>query len=483
MILSSKLEKLRYLLQNSKLIPRVNSMELVHQGVNSSPSQKHLIENKISRNLPLYLSLVKKPLNLLFSMDQFVFEFSKKSYQQKKTGDFFRELKERKKLSLFYGHLNRKQIVNLFNQVKKKKGYFSKNVFSVLERRLDVVLYRSAFTKTIAEARQLIKHNKVFVNQQIINVPSYSLNPGDFLSISSKTGDTLKNKLLGSKRTQRVQNYPKIVGDFYSKVKKTLDSSLTYAKSRECLSQHDSSQPFRSKLLCKFFIHLLCTKIKARSYWNLVKERVYLNDMSLEISQKQSFTTTNKVFLTMFKWKSCSKKKPFFFQKFTKKNSGGPGASFRRKTNQEEIVYANGGCLQKKPVFWSLTYSDFNKKNTFPNSQQSQQTLRHESKNQAKNSKLKNKNLVFYRKSFLLFLKHLEKSEKFTSFLTLSMKKILFKKYRQNSKFFHKFFFRNQRPLNIEVSYNLLNVVYLYSPQRVNFPFSIDIDFIQKSLR
>ena len=75
----------------------------------------------IFKNLSLYLSIIEKPINLLFSIDQFIFEFSKKTYQQKKSGEFFQQLKERKKLSLFYGHLTKKQLINLFN---KKINYY-----------------------------------------------------------------------------------------------------------------------------------------------------------------------------------------------------------------------------------------------------------------------------------------------------------------------------------------------------------------------
>ena len=62
----------------------------------------------LSKDFLLYFSIIKKPLNLLFSMDQFLFEFSKKKYQQKKTGEFLQQLKERKKLSFFLWFVNSK---------------------------------------------------------------------------------------------------------------------------------------------------------------------------------------------------------------------------------------------------------------------------------------------------------------------------------------------------------------------------------------
>nr|YP_010248068.1 30S ribosomal protein S4 [Micractinium variabile]QTK15919.1 30S ribosomal protein S4 [Micractinium variabile] len=452
----------------------------------------------MSKDFSFYLSLIEKPVNLLFSIDQFLFEFSKRTYQQKKTGEFFQQLKERKKFSLFYGHLTRKQILNLFNKMKKNKGYFSKNIFSLLERRLDVVLYRSGLLKTIAEARQLIKHKKILVNQKVIDVPSFLLYSGDFVSIQQKMGGILSNQLANSLKTKRVKNHPKIVRDFYSTLKKILDFSQSLTKSQKLLSTTSPIIKFRSKHLCKLVIQLLCTRIKLRSYWNLNKDKCYPTHVNLEKFKENSLSVQKKQFLIMFKWKSLSQKKHFFSKNLGEKLMNKP---FRRKNNQEQVIYANGGCLQKKPVFSNRTLLNLKKKQLFTktflsNSKKSQsitQQMSHyaSDKKDFKLINFKKKNIALYRKSFLLFLKHLENSKKFTSIISLSMKKSLLKNsfYKQKSinKEFYDFSrnlnFRLIRPLNFEVSYNLLNIIYLYSPQRVNFPFYIDLDLIKRSLR
>lgn len=503
--LSPKLVKLRYLLQNSKINTITNSDESNNLRVSPIPLEKKPIGFDMSKDLSFYLSLIEKPVNLLFSIDQFLFEFSKKTYQQKKTGEFFQQLKERKKFSLFYGHLTRKQILNLFNKIKKNKGYFSKNIFSLLERRLDVVLYRSGLLKTIAEARQLIKHKKILVNKKVINVPSFLLNPGDFVSIQPKMVDSLTNQLANSLKTKRVKNHPKIVRDFYSTLKKTLDYSQSLTKPQESLSAISPIFKFKSKHLCKLVIQLLSTRINLRSYWNLNQDKVYPADSKLEKFKENSLSRQKKQFLVMFKWKSLSQKKHFSSRNFAEKLMN---KSFRRKNTQEQVIYANGGCWQKKPVFWRLflekkgtTLLNLKKKQLFTktsllNSKKLQPITQQMSQypSDKKNFKLinfKKKNSALYRKSFLLFLKHLENSKKFTSLISLSMKKSLLKKsfYKQKSinKDFYDFSrnlnFRLIRPLNFEVSYNLLNLVYLYSPQRVNFPFYIDLDLIKRSLR
>ena len=88
---SQKLVKLNYLLQNSKIS---TTSSLWKQKERSESEAQKAVD--LSKDVSLYVSLVKKPINLLFSLDQFVFEFSKKTYQQKKTGEFFQQLKERK---------------------------------------------------------------------------------------------------------------------------------------------------------------------------------------------------------------------------------------------------------------------------------------------------------------------------------------------------------------------------------------------------
>ena len=116
---SQKLVKLNYLLQNSKIS---TTSSLWKQKERSESEAQKAVD--LSKDVSLYVSLVKKPINLLFSLDQFVFEFSKKTYQQKKTGEFFQQLKERKKLSLFYGHLSQKSLTKLFTKATQSKGFF-----------------------------------------------------------------------------------------------------------------------------------------------------------------------------------------------------------------------------------------------------------------------------------------------------------------------------------------------------------------------
>ena len=129
----------------------------------------------------------KNPINLLFSSDQFLSEFASKYPQRKKISAYKLQLKEQKKLRLFYGNLSRLHIKKYLLVSEKMAGERSKNFFKILERRLDVILFRACFAKTIPFAKQLITHQKIFVNNQCITRPGYLVKPGDIIAIESQT--------------------------------------------------------------------------------------------------------------------------------------------------------------------------------------------------------------------------------------------------------------------------------------------------------
>jgi len=124
-------------------------------------------------------------------MDQFLDEFFRKSPQRKKISEYKLQIQEHKKLSLFYGGLSRKQLKKYFLASTRLSGEFSKNFIGLLERRLDVVLYRSQFFKNISTARQFIVHKKINVNNSVVSLPSYLVKPGDVLSIEKGSHKTV----------------------------------------------------------------------------------------------------------------------------------------------------------------------------------------------------------------------------------------------------------------------------------------------------
>jgi small subunit ribosomal protein S4 len=95
------------------------------------------------------------------------------------------QLREKQKIRRLYGVLE-KQFRNYYKAAAKQKGSTGENLMSLLERRLDNVVYRMGFASTRAEARQLVTHKAILVNDKIVNVPSFLVNPGDILSVRQK---------------------------------------------------------------------------------------------------------------------------------------------------------------------------------------------------------------------------------------------------------------------------------------------------------
>lgn len=107
--------------------------------------------------------------------------------------DYGLQLREKQKLRRIFGVLE-KQFRNYYKTAAKRKGATGANLLQLLESRLDNVVYRMGFASTRAEARQLISHKSVEVNNRIVNIPSYQVSPSDTISIRKKAQDQLRIK-------------------------------------------------------------------------------------------------------------------------------------------------------------------------------------------------------------------------------------------------------------------------------------------------
>ncbi len=111
---------------------------------------------------------------------------NRKARMGKKVSEYGMQLKEKQKAKFIYGVLE-KPFRNNFEKAKKMKiGTTGENLMVILETRLDNVVYRMGFARTRVEARQIVDHKHVLVNGKTVNIPSYSVKPGDVISISEK---------------------------------------------------------------------------------------------------------------------------------------------------------------------------------------------------------------------------------------------------------------------------------------------------------
>ena len=103
-----------------------------------------------------------------------------------RTSDFGLQLREKQKVKRMYGVLER-QFRRYFEEADRRKGNTGANLLSLLESRLDNVVYRMGYGSTRAEARQLVSHKAITVNGQSVNIPSYRVKVGDVVAVREKS--------------------------------------------------------------------------------------------------------------------------------------------------------------------------------------------------------------------------------------------------------------------------------------------------------
>ncbi len=113
--------------------------------------------------------------------------------RRQRLSDYALQLREKQKVRRIYGILE-KQFRNYYKQAVRRKGSTGENLLSLLECRLDNVVYRMGFAATRAEGRQLVSHKSIEVNGQKVNIPSFQVNAGDVVSITEKAREQLRIK-------------------------------------------------------------------------------------------------------------------------------------------------------------------------------------------------------------------------------------------------------------------------------------------------
>ncbi len=96
------------------------------------------------------------------------------------------QLKEKQKARHTYG-LQERQFRNLFEKASRKKGVTGENLLKFLEARLDNTVFRLGFARTRRQARQLVNHGHIMVNDRIVDIPSAQLRPGDIVAVRPRS--------------------------------------------------------------------------------------------------------------------------------------------------------------------------------------------------------------------------------------------------------------------------------------------------------
>lgn len=131
-------------------------------------------------------------------IDPIVMGINKKSNRQPKRqrrqeSEYGRQLREKQKAKFIYGVLE-KQFHMYYEKALKIEGITGDNLMTILESRLDNVVFRLGFARTRKEARQTVRHGHITVNGKRVDIPSYRVKAGDIVAVAPKFKDLLPIK-------------------------------------------------------------------------------------------------------------------------------------------------------------------------------------------------------------------------------------------------------------------------------------------------
>ena len=122
--------------------------------------------------------------------------------RRRKESEYAMQLREKQKAKFIYGVLE-KQFRGYFKRAKSMQGQTGENLMTILETRLDNVVFRLGFARTRKEARQMVTHGHICVNGRRVDIPSFRVRPGDLIAVAPKARDMLviKSALISNERT------------------------------------------------------------------------------------------------------------------------------------------------------------------------------------------------------------------------------------------------------------------------------------------
>ncbi|NCT55476.1 30S ribosomal protein S4 [bacterium] len=147
--------------------------------------------------------------------------------------DYGIQLREKQKLKRMYGLLE-KQFKNYYKKATNTPGVTGENLISLLELRLDNIIYKLGIGSSRSQSRQLVRQNKVLVNGKILNIPSYQFKMGDIL--------TLKEGFI-----------PSIIEGFESPVWLNWDKKSNSAKLLALPKREDFTEEIKEQLIVEFY--------------------------------------------------------------------------------------------------------------------------------------------------------------------------------------------------------------------------------------
>ena len=160
---------------------------------------------KLSRRegTDLLLKSARRPLADKAKFDSKPGQHGRTSGQR--TSDYCLQLREKQKVKRMYGVLER-QFRRYFAEADRRRGNTGANLLTLLESRLDNVVFRMGFASTRAEARQMVSHKAMTVNGKSVNIPSYLVKPADVIAVREKSKK--QNRILEALELASAAGFP-----------------------------------------------------------------------------------------------------------------------------------------------------------------------------------------------------------------------------------------------------------------------------------
>ena len=146
----------------------------------------------------------------------------------RKLSDYGLQLREKQKAKFIYGVLE-KPFRNYYKKAERMKGMTGENLMTILESRLDNVIFRLGFARTRREARQIVDHKHVLVNGKCINIPSYLIEAGDTISIKEDKRTSAQYKAISEEAGGR------LVPEWLESNKETFTGKVLSLPTREAI--------------------------------------------------------------------------------------------------------------------------------------------------------------------------------------------------------------------------------------------------------
>ena len=160
---------------------------------------------------------------------------------RKKTSNYGLQLREKQKVRRIYGILE-KQFRLYFVKAEKMKGVTGENLLSLLEKRLDNVVYRMGFGESRAESRQLVRHGHFTVNGKKVDIPSFQVSLNDLIAVKANSKSTEKFKELAE--AAEAKNPPQWL---------SVNAEMMEARVISLPTREDIDMPIEEHLIVEFY--------------------------------------------------------------------------------------------------------------------------------------------------------------------------------------------------------------------------------------